>query len=45
MPRKKETVNLVFQPSGLRGRVEAGLTILDAARSLGEEMETPCGAR
>ena len=43
MPRKKETVNLVFQPSGRRGCVEPGLSILEAARRLGEDMETPCG--
>jgi uncharacterized 2Fe-2S/4Fe-4S cluster protein (DUF4445 family) len=43
MPRNKEKVNLVFQPSGRQGGVVPGLSILDAARSLGEEMETPCG--
>ena len=43
MPRNDTEANLVFQPSGRVGRVATGVSILDAARSLGEEMETPCG--
>lgn len=35
---------VIFQPSGCRGSVEAGINILDAARQLGEEIESPCGA-
>ncbi|MFQ5944144.1 MAG: ASKHA domain-containing protein, partial [Anaerolineales bacterium] len=36
---------VIFQPSGSRGEVEHGTTILEAARSLGVEIETPCGGR
>jgi len=36
---------VIFQPSGSRGQVEDGTTILEAARSLGVEIETPCGGR
>lgn len=32
-------------PSGRRGRVEAGTTLLDAARQLGVEIESICGGR
>ena len=34
---------LVFQPSGRRGYVEKGVTILEAARSPGVGLESPCG--
>ncbi len=34
---------VVFQPSGSRGYVEDGANLLEAARSLGVEIETPCG--
>lgn len=36
---------VIFQPAGSRGLIEEGTTILDAARSLGVEIETPCGGR
>lgn len=36
---------VIFQPSGSRGEVSDGITILDAARTLGVEIETPCGGR
>jgi len=36
---------VIFQPSGSRGQIEDGTTILDAARSLGVEIENPCGGR
>lgn len=36
---------LVLMPSGRRGRVPAGMTLLDAARSLGVEIESICGGR
>ena len=36
---------VIFQPSGSRGEVEDGLTILEAAQGLGVEIETPCGGR
>ena len=34
---------VIFQPSGSRGQVEDGTTLLDAARSLGVEIESTCG--
>src|SRR5574341_165049 len=34
---------VVFQPSGSRGYVEDGTNLLEVARSLGVEIETPCG--
>ncbi|HBX24174.1 MAG TPA: ferredoxin [Desulfotomaculum sp.] len=35
---------VIFQPSGRRGRVKAGTTILEASRELGVEIESVCGA-
>jgi uncharacterized 2Fe-2S/4Fe-4S cluster protein (DUF4445 family) len=43
MPDKKFTV--VFQPSGVRGKVKNGVTILDAARTLGAGLESICGGK
>jgi uncharacterized 2Fe-2S/4Fe-4S cluster protein (DUF4445 family) len=43
MPGQKFTV--VFQPSGLRGKVADGVTILDAARELGAPLESVCGGK
>src|SRR5512140_478848 len=34
---------IIFQPSGRRGRVPEGTTILDAARRLGVGIEAVCG--
>jgi len=31
---------VIFTPSGRRGRFEAGVTILDAARSLGVDLDS-----
>ncbi|MBI4316651.1 MAG: 2Fe-2S iron-sulfur cluster binding domain-containing protein, partial [Chloroflexi bacterium] len=36
---------VIFQPSGRRGFVPAGKTILDAARQLGVEIEAICGEK
>jgi uncharacterized 2Fe-2S/4Fe-4S cluster protein (DUF4445 family) len=36
---------VIFTPSGRRGRFEAGTTILDAARSLGVDLDSVCGGR
>jgi uncharacterized 2Fe-2S/4Fe-4S cluster protein (DUF4445 family) len=36
---------VVFVPSGLRGRVPSGATVLDAARSLGVDLDSVCGGR
>jgi uncharacterized 2Fe-2S/4Fe-4S cluster protein (DUF4445 family) len=35
--------HVIFQPSGKRGPVEAGRTVLDAAREMGVEIESVCG--
>ncbi len=40
---KKQSFTVVFQPSGLRGKVEEGSTILDAGRKLGAGIENVCG--
>ena len=41
-----KTVQIVFQPSGRRGEIEAGKSILEAARTLGVGIEAACsGAR
>ncbi len=36
---------VIFTPSGRRGRVPAGTTVLDAARSLGVDIDAVCGSR
>ena len=36
---------VIFTPSGRRGRVPAGTTVLDAARRLGVDIDSVCGAR
>jgi uncharacterized 2Fe-2S/4Fe-4S cluster protein (DUF4445 family) len=36
---------VVFTPSGRRGRFPAGTTVLDAARSLGVDIDSVCGTR
>lgn len=41
--KKKHMV--IFQPSGSRGYVEDGTTIMDASRQLGVELESVCGGQ
>jgi uncharacterized 2Fe-2S/4Fe-4S cluster protein (DUF4445 family) len=36
---------VVFTPSGHRGRLAAGTTVLDAARKLGVDLDSVCGGR
>ena len=36
---------IVFTPSGLDGTVEDGITVLDAARKLGADIDSVCGGR
>ena len=36
---------IVFTPSGLDGNVDAGLTVLDAARQLGVDLDSVCAGR
>jgi uncharacterized 2Fe-2S/4Fe-4S cluster protein (DUF4445 family) len=43
IPLGKATV--IFQPSGHRGLISKGLTLMDAARDLGDELETLCGGK
>lgn len=38
-------VKVNFQPSGRRGDVEKGITLLDAARQLGVDIESICGGK
>jgi uncharacterized 2Fe-2S/4Fe-4S cluster protein (DUF4445 family) len=45
MDRSADRPHLVMMPSGRRGRVEAGANLLEAARSLGVEIESICGGR
>jgi uncharacterized 2Fe-2S/4Fe-4S cluster protein (DUF4445 family) len=42
---EKKNVTVVFQPSGRRGRITAGKSILDAAQELGVAIESVCGAK
>jgi uncharacterized 2Fe-2S/4Fe-4S cluster protein (DUF4445 family) len=37
--------HVIFTPSGRRGRVPIGTTVLDAARSLGVDIDSVCGGR
>ncbi|NBQ83322.1 MAG: drug:proton antiporter, partial [Alphaproteobacteria bacterium] len=39
------TVHIVFTPSGRQGHVPAGTTVLQAARSLGVDIDSVCGGR
>ena len=41
----KKQYNIVFQPSGLRGKVLENITILEAARQLGAGLESVCGGK
>lgn len=36
--------NVIFQPSGRRGQVGVGKTLLEASHELGVDIEAPCGA-
>ncbi len=36
---------IVFTPSGRRGRVQTGTSVLDAARTLGVDLDSVCGGR
>ncbi|HLY13307.1 MAG TPA: ASKHA domain-containing protein [Candidatus Limnocylindrales bacterium] len=41
----KPAAQVVFTPSGRRGRFAPGTTVLDAARSLGVDIDSVCGGR
>ena len=36
---------IIFQPLGRRGEVEKGISILEASRQLGADIETLCGEK
>ena len=40
---KQETARVIFQPIGRQGEVPKGMTLLEAARRLGVELESICG--
>lgn len=42
---KPEKVNIIFQPSGRRGLVPKGQSILEAAQELGVEITSVCGGK
>ena len=42
-PKPTDAASVVFLPSGRRGRFPLGITLLDAARLLGEPIESVCG--
>jgi uncharacterized 2Fe-2S/4Fe-4S cluster protein (DUF4445 family) len=39
------TSQVIFTPSGRRGQFEDGITVLDAARALGVDLDSVCGGR
>ena len=41
----KEKISVLFQPSGRRGEVETGKSVLEAARELGVTLESVCGGK
>ena len=40
-----ETATVIFQPSGLRGKISKNKSVLEAARELGENIESLCGGK
>ena len=38
-------IKIVFTPSGRQGRVPTGTTVLQAARTLGVDIDSVCGGR
>ncbi len=40
-----KTAWVIFQPSGRRGRVPVGISIVEASRRLGVDIEAPCGEK
>jgi len=43
--QQTDAVQVVFTPSGKRGRIAAGKTVLQAAQQLGVDLDTICGGR
>ena len=42
---KVEKLKIIFQPSGRRGEVANGVTVIEASRQLGVDIETLCGEK
>ncbi|NTV42209.1 MAG: DUF4445 domain-containing protein [Syntrophobacteraceae bacterium] len=42
---QNNTVKVIFQPSGRRGEVEQGITLIEASRQLGVDIEALCGEK
>ena len=42
---RRDLLDVVFTPSGRRGPVPPGITVLDAARGLGVDLDSVCGGR
>ena len=40
-----EEATIIFQPSGHRGKIPRGKSLLDAAQGLGENIESLCGGK
>ncbi len=40
---EQKTAMVIFQPSGRRGHVPMGITLIEASRLLGVDIEAPCG--
>ena len=45
MVTRNSLATIVFTPSGIRGRVKKGTTILEAAQKLSVDLNSICGAR
>ena len=45
MENRNSSATIVFTPSGIRGRVKKGTTILEAAQELSVDLNSICGAR
>ena len=45
MENRNSSATIVFTPSGIRGRVKKGTTILEAAQKLSVDLNSICGAR
>jgi len=39
------SATVIFQPSGMRGTVPVGITLVEASRLLGVDIEAPCGEK
>ena len=43
--RQGKQAKIIFQPSGRRGEVNKGLTVIETSRQLGVDIETLCGEK